>query len=60
MAETPSGVAWTPTGVTQGTGKVIEGWVITPPVLSLPYVMHCMEPSSLSIDSQIQAHQENH
>lgn len=36
MAGTPSGVAWTPTGVTQGTGKVIEGWVIAPPALSLP------------------------
>ncbi len=36
MAGTPSDVAWTPVGVTRGTGKVIEGWVVAPPALSLP------------------------
>lgn len=36
MAGTPSGVAWVPTGVTGGSGDVIEGWVIAPPALKLP------------------------
>ncbi|MEM8842404.1 MAG: hypothetical protein AAGD47_11575, partial [Pseudomonadota bacterium] len=36
MAGTPSGVAWSPEGVTQGTQEVVEGWVIAPPALALP------------------------
>ncbi len=35
MAGTPSGIAWVPDGVTCGSGKVNEGWVIAPPALSL-------------------------
>lgn len=35
MAGTPSGVAWVPDGVFGGAGKVVEGWVVAPPALTL-------------------------
>jgi hypothetical protein len=36
MAGTPSDVAWVPKGVTRGSQKVVEGWVLAAPALALP------------------------
>lgn len=36
MAGTPSDVAWVPEGISVGSGKVVEGWVIAAPAMSLP------------------------